>query len=336
MFGEAGRQLLTVFKGGTAAISRNRAAAASLGVVYRKDLVGAVERYNDVSGLLGRSTKILRVVALEPLIKVGAFLAEKVLLPMANRVAKLASGLDSVQRKMISFGGVVGAVSLAGRFILPVLGKILARFGVRGLTGALSKLIPLLARLALGFVKVVAPILLLEDAFTFLRGGDSIIGRLIDRLLGVGAARDAVEGLHAAFRLVADAVTILWDLLLGEDLSSEIVDRFFRVTNNIAAFFDFLWRDIKQGAEDVANSIADAITPDFLQGALGSIGGFLGSATSPVARLGSSAASNSNVQNSGNTVVNISADVGDPVAVGRAVTAAVPSARDNRAFIGLP
>lgn len=312
LFGRAGTELLPGFKNGAAAALDQKKALEELAVVYDKDFIASVEEANDaISRAKLQVTRLGTALVRDflPTIKAVSALVQ----PLIQSFAKWAEQIDFTSVGLVA---VVAGIKLAS--------------GVVGPLGVLF------AGLVKTMLRIVLPALILEDLFQTMLGGDTVTRRLLDSLLGVGETAKIVEGLGDAWQYVVDWVKILWGLLTGESASQEVIKRFNSATEEIRALFRFLWQDIVDGAGAAGRAILKALTPGFLQDALGSIGGFLGSATSPVAKLGSSAANSSTVQNSGNTVVNISADVSDPVAVGRAVTGAVPPARDNRALLGLP
>jgi TP901 family phage tail tape measure protein len=78
--------------------------------------------------------------------------------------------------------------------------------GVVQLSRMLGSVNALIGRFALLAIKVVLPLLLLEDFLTFLDGGDSIIGRVIDKFFGPGAS----EKVRGFIRDVGKALSDLW------------------------------------------------------------------------------------------------------------------------------
>ena len=100
---------------------------------------------------------------------------------------------------------------------------------------------------------VVAALALLalavDDVITFVEGGDSVLGRFIDKIYGVGASKKVAEELKDAWHEVSDAFGKLWDAVksLGPDLKN-LFDTF---TNNKADV-----NNTKTGIQSVADAVA--------------------------------------------------------------------------------
>lgn len=120
-----------------------------------------------------------------------------ILLPGAERIVGVAR--DAV----LAFNGwVKGTEFLTG--VMVVLGTVAALTAATVLAG----FSPVIAMGVLVAVPFIAAALAIDEFLVFMKKGDSVIGRLIDRLFGPGSAGEAVDLLRESWDLLVD----VWDL----------------------------------------------------------------------------------------------------------------------------
>lgn len=104
---------------------------------------------------------------------------------------------------------------------------------------------------------VVAALALLalavDDVITFVEGGDSVLGRFIDKIYGVGASKKVAEELKDAWKEVSDAFQKLWDAVksLGPDLK-KLFDTFTKNKGDVS--------DTKTGIQGIADAVTGLVT----------------------------------------------------------------------------
>lgn len=168
LFEETGPRFINLFSQGSEAMRAMRAEVAALGGGITNDFARASEAMNDQLSrlrLLSLSLKVTLAQALLPTIRA---IVDK-MVQWGKALAPLVQNTKIVEAALTSLG------LLGGRAIFGLLGK----FG--GLKAVLRAVLPLLMRFLL-------PLLLIEDLFVFLAGGDSLIGRSLDKAFGAGTA----------------------------------------------------------------------------------------------------------------------------------------------------
>ncbi len=199
----------------------------------------------------------------------------KLLVSIAWRLAQVLGFLLSYWKLFAWILGVMVAKSVAthiagiGRLIL-----LYAAMGVSamsaGLAAAKAWILatwPLVAFLA----GVAAIVLLIQDFLVFLEGGDSMIGRMLDKYRAVIDEWMHGIGLDEGF------IKVLWLALENID---KIDFTFGHVIDNAKIGFAKLWEAIKQGAIDLVDTITSAFAPlydmfgDFIPGGSGVVGSF--------------------------------------------------------------
>lgn len=134
-----------------------------------------------------------------------------------------------------------------------ILGVVIAKVAI----GMYAKFIPLIAIIAL-------IVLVVEDLITLFKGGDSVIGRFIDSLFGVGTTKKLVEELQA-----------LWKRFFGDldkfpTLGAKIEAVFTRLASALISWidgigedfsqaWDFLVKDAEQFADDIIDGIVNGL-----------------------------------------------------------------------------
>lgn len=107
---------------------------------------------------------------------------------------------------------------------------------------------------------VVAALALLalavDDVITFFEGGDSVLGRFLDKIYGVGESKKIAQELKDAWKEVSDAFGKLWDAVknLGPDLK-DLFDTLTKKKSDVNGAKSSI-----QGIADAVTSLANALT----------------------------------------------------------------------------
>jgi hypothetical protein len=194
VFGESGALMLDMFKGTPAELAAAREAYAETGAVFSEAFVHQAHK------------------AELTLIKFGAQLRRlKVAL-----IAEVLPGILRVVDKLLTFSKAIVGISkssnaLQGAFLAGgwmVFAKVLARLtvGGGGMLRWLAKLWPMLLSIGRVLIPWIAWALILDDIITYLQGGDSALGRLLDTMFGAGAAADVLQTLSDGWKGLIDLV----------------------------------------------------------------------------------------------------------------------------------
>jgi hypothetical protein len=228
VFGRSGARLIPLFTEGREGMARMRAEVEALGGGFSKDFAEAADEVNDELlrlNLLATSAKVRIAQALLPAVR-GVVQTTidwgRRLLPVLERSKALDAGLT-----VLAAGGIV-----------KTLGAVLK------LTGGIRGLFALILRFGL---RILLPFLLLEDLFVFLSGGDSLVGRALDRIFGPGTQEkvrkfiDDVKGAVVSFfgDLIERPQKFVEDIeLLFETLGRDIRSLFGGLGDRVRSFFD--------------------------------------------------------------------------------------------------
>lgn len=192
VFGESGALMLEMFHGTAEEIEQQKQLFTDLGVVYSKTFVEKADKAEKKMHLLGvqfHRVKVELIAGLLPALMWGA----SKLTAFGVAVAKIAERTRIFQAAFVTGGWLL-------------FSKVLARIvtGGGGVLGWLKKLWPLLARMARVLVPWLAWTLILDDIMVFLQGGDSALGRLLDRIGGAGSAKATLEDIKQKISDLAD------------------------------------------------------------------------------------------------------------------------------------
>lgn len=252
LLGETSLKLLPGFKGGTESAREQLQRLRDLAVVYDADFIASVEAANDEMDLLERQMK---GVGASILLSVLPTLRDFVrwVTPVTKGVRDLIANSNILQAALVG-AGAVGVVKLVSNF------------------SALLRLLQAGGRI---FLRFVLPLLILDDIITFLRGGKSVLGDILDGMLGVGTSKKVLDGLKETWDGLAGGVKYFWGLLKGDEAAiaegeaailkfGGFVDDLFAglggtVDGWVAMFgeaFDFALRDISALFEGWTGEIA--------------------------------------------------------------------------------
>jgi hypothetical protein len=194
VFGESGALMLDMFKGTPAELAAAREAYAETGAVFSEAFVKQAHKAELTLIKFGAQLRRLKV----------ALIAEVLpgILRVVDKLLTFSKALVSVSKSSNALQGAF----LAGGWM--VFAKLLARLVSRLVAAAAA---------AGGFWKMLAPIagavakflfwaLILDDIITYLQGGDSALGRLLDTMFGAGAAVEILNSIKAGWQSFQDLV----------------------------------------------------------------------------------------------------------------------------------
>lgn len=275
LLSEGGLKLAPGFRGGTEAVQEQIAKLKELAVVYDEDFIAQSKAANDELGMFkaqfgGLGSEL--ILTFLPALR-GAVTGLTPLIRGFRDVVK-----DS---KLVSAG--FAAAGLTG----------LASFG--GVTGVITKLAPWFTRLArfaapiiAAFAKFAIITLLLDDFFTMLNGGKSVLGELLGRF---EAGRTILETFQMSFKGLRGAAMLLWGTLSGDqsviDKGKALLDEFSEwvggIVDNVKFAWNHLWNNdvpalIQSGLTAVDTYLRETFggVYDFLKEWAGNIASLLG------------------------------------------------------------
>lgn len=183
LFGEAGRRMLDVLHTGPGGIRALREELAELGGGVTPEAVEASRRYTQATERLSRAQDSLRSTLAVALLPALSWLIEKGA-KVEGLFARLTHGTHVVQ---IALAGLALAAAAAAAPVIVAWAPVALPFVVMA-------------------AKIALAVAVLDDLITFVEGGDSAIGRLIDSLFGVGTAAEYVHELKEEWEAVVGAV----------------------------------------------------------------------------------------------------------------------------------
>ncbi len=248
LLGRGGLDLMPVFQGGAAAVAEYREQIENTAVVFDEEFIQAADgAAKQLADLQRRFTRIKVLLVSQ-------------ILPAFQRVVDwLQSGVEVVIRFVKS--GHALQLLLSGAATLFLRWASTIKLGV----GHLSRLLPLVRALGRFLLRFALPMLIIDELFTLFRGGDTLIGRVIDKLFGIGSAAAAVELVKGAASSLIDTLGVLFNA--GDMTAEEFEMAFIKASSGIADAFDAAFDGIGSALSDlgefavlIGGQIWDAIT----------------------------------------------------------------------------
>lgn len=253
VFGRQFIKLIPLLSKGKEGMAELRAKLEELGGGFDENFIEKSKEVEEQSAFLGQAWTSLKVTLAAYLLPALTWLTTKGV-TLVKTMIDLAKNTEIVKTAAIALGiAGIGALSA-------LIGPLGAAFGT-----LLTTVLPL-----------VAAFLLVEDFLTFLSGGESEFGDLINAIFGDGAA----EKVRAWFKSVGDDLANVGadfaDLWLGAKLVWNVLTD--AIALGIAGFidgFDALWIAIKLGGRYAAATFSDAFSMawnDIIEGAKKALG----------------------------------------------------------------
>lgn len=245
LLGKEALAILPAFKDGKEAALAQLEALRELAVAYDQETADAAEAFNDT---LDITLHQLRAVALQGVSVLLPYLVSLVnwLSQTSKQLKDVMRGSSALQAVIVGLGVAIGAHIVTKLFAAITNLKLLQNLLLRG------------AQIALRFV---LPFLLLESLVTWLRGGDSYLGRLLDKfkpgnkdskawletvLNGFKKFQDALKLLEAAWRVFRSKFWNDGTLIKPEDIAKD-------------AELQKLWDELKAGVNKAFKEIWEVV-----------------------------------------------------------------------------
>ena len=210
LFGRQGKVLLPLLKEGADGLAELREEARDLGGGFSKEAVKASDAFNDSLGRMGVVSDSAR----------GAIATA--ILPALTRFVDVATNVAAVLVDVAKNSSVIETVFAS-------LGIAVAALGIK----LLISFAPLLATTA----TIALLGIIIEDIVTTFRGGESVVGRFVDKLYGFKdgeeRARAFRDGLESIVQMFKDAITLaeLFNKLTsGEKFTVEDLRKFNQIS----------------------------------------------------------------------------------------------------------
>lgn len=119
----------------------------------------------------------------------------------------------------------VGLASITAGFVAwPMIaariGSVVS--GLGGMGGILGRLGGMLGRVAVFAARFVLPFLVLDDILVWLQGGDSLLGRWLEKLGGLGTSAAVLNDVRNMWEGLTGAIQICWNVLSGADVMANV------------------------------------------------------------------------------------------------------------------
>ena len=232
LLGRSGTKLLPLFAKGEKGLEELLSKLEEYGGGIGPDAVKLSEQAADEFLLFSVATDSLKsklAVALLPIISqvVGA------ISKIVSQISKWLEGTNLIQAALLSLGGILANMGFAA----------LGRIGIRSLLSlARTVLIPL--------AKFALLVLIVDDLITLFKGGDSVIGRVLDRLFGEGSAKVIVREIKSIGSALGD---LIWNFnevdRTADGFISDNETRFTKFASTLASSTDQIVQDFSRAWE---------------------------------------------------------------------------------------
>ena len=257
IFGRSGLKLLPLFKDGRAGAERLLKTLKELGGGFTEEFARNAEVANDAMSDLQfvfTAFKSQIIALILPTIKNIAFFLIRMTRSI-NKTIKSTSLLQTIfsvglfigMRKALRI--IIILIKQFGGFkrILLIVGKALARFALR----------------------ILLPLLALDDLITFLRGGESVMGRALNALFGTKSIEKFRNFLVGTLKLIGNGIAGIFSFLklVFSGFSADAQSEFLVATSAINKTFNGLideLKDIWQDFDDFFAIIITAIARSFI------------------------------------------------------------------------
>jgi hypothetical protein len=206
IFGKSGAQLLPFLQQGREGVEALNKEFGDLGGGLNDDFLQAADGAGDAMyrvnfALSGLKSRLVLSVA--PAIE-----------RFATRLSKSIAFLTKLTKETRVASLAWGAMGIAAVASLAKVGVGLSKLlGLAPAGGGIFKSLLSLGYLGLIVLAVGALVLIFEDFYTMITGGQSVIGDLLDSLFGVGTSQAVIEAVNAALSEMVEVARSLWPLI---------------------------------------------------------------------------------------------------------------------------
>lgn len=261
LLGRGALELLPAFAGGADAVAKYREELAETAVVFDEEFITSADATAKSLDRLYRRWERIKVIVVSQILPAFDWLVRKVEAVVVAVTDFVKTG-RALQALLAVGGGFLlrwaAGFALVGSNIGSLVGWLLR------VSSAARVLWRLLLRFAL-------PVLVIDELITLFRGGDTLIGRFIDKLFGIGKAAAMVELVTGAAKSLFDTLALILDPSGVEDWSLAFLKASEGIGRAFDAMFDGLFGVARDFAEFFQLVVGQAV--DWIAGKIKSIPG---------------------------------------------------------------
>lgn len=207
LFGKSGARLLPLFLEGSEGVKKLRSEVKELGAEFDESFLADAQEINDNVDRLKLGFRGIAIQGIKPLLPLLVDWTQKGI-GLIKWFIGVTTQSNALKAALVTFGAV-GAVKAASGIVM-LAQK--AGFLKNGLRGVMLELLPL-----------VAAFLVLEDVWTFLTGGDSVTGDLIEKFFGPEATKKVLAFVSALKENVGPVLSDVFAILTdGKPLDEKL------------------------------------------------------------------------------------------------------------------
>lgn len=250
--GKEGLNSIHAFRGGKEAALQQLAALKAVAVAYDEEAAAAASTFNDTLFVTGKQLKAVAfqgvIVLLPYLIKLTTWIFSA-----TTKLRDLMRTSSGLQTAFVLLGGVIVSY-IVGSFLKSIV-------TVKAFGAALLRVMSIVFRF-------VIPFLVLEDIITWLRGGDSVLGRMLDKFKPMAKdskqwldyVKEGIDKALAAWEKFDSALRVFRAWITGDDTLLQPGD--------IIADQAILeaWEELKKRIKELATSLWAEVKPILIAG----------------------------------------------------------------------
>lgn len=233
LLGRSAQDLKAIFSSGADAVDRQRAALEKLGVLSDETIKSADDASDMWAGfgltMLAAAEPILNVV-LPALVDLTKLVSKGV-----EWFGKWLRQTDFTSVALTALGAAMAMKVIPGLRLMIGLGGGASKVFL-GMAGSAAKA-------GLAFLRAALPLLAIEDFITFMRGGDSETGRLIEAIFG----KDGVAVTLKAINELKAALVDLWNWVTGQSTGAGVARLWQEFGNGITVMINDLLHSVGIG-----------------------------------------------------------------------------------------
>lgn len=261
LLGRTSLQLLPIFSGGAEAVAKYRAEIEATAVVFDQEFIEASDATAKSLAHLHHRWERIKVVIVSQILPAFNWL-----------VHQLESAVSALSDFIKSGKAMQALLAVGSAFLLRwAAGFQLVGANIGSLVGWMFRVQSAARILWRILLRFALPVLIIDELITLFRGGDTLIGRFIDKLFGVGKAAAMVDLVRGAVSSLLDTLGLLFNSDGVEDWELAFIKASEGIANAFDAMFAGLWQVAKDFGEFFQLVIGQAV--DWVVGKIKSIPG---------------------------------------------------------------